>query len=110
MRGIELLNFDLGDGDDTFDGGSWPNKIELDGGPGKDNLIGGLRTGRDQTSPGGDTIDGGDGFDVVKLATNDSLVKITDDDDRVGRLRERRRIQEMEALDYVRRGSRSRTR
>ena len=101
MRGIELLNFDLGAGDDSFDGGSWPFKTELDGGPGKDNLIGGLGPDVIKLSPGGDTIDGSDGVDLLKVDTGDSLVKITDETIELPDSANIVGYMKMEALDLV---------
>jgi Ca2+-binding RTX toxin-like protein len=99
--GVELLNFDLGDGDDTFDGGSWALKIELDGGRGKDSLIGGLGEDVFKLSPGGDFLDGNEGFDLVKVATDESLLKITAETIELADSENIVEYKEMEALQYL---------
>ncbi|MEY2524848.1 MAG: hypothetical protein QOJ66_3413, partial [Ilumatobacteraceae bacterium] len=100
ILGVDVLNFALGDGNDALDGGSWPLKIEVDGGQGKDNLIGGLGPDVFKLSPGGDFLDGKEGFDLVKIATDETSLKITDETLELADSANIVGYKEMEALEF----------
>jgi Ca2+-binding RTX toxin-like protein len=99
--GVESLKFVLGEGNDEFDGGSWELKIEADGGPGKDNLIGGLGPDVFKLSPGGDDIDGRAGFDLVRVETDDKAIKITGATIELTDSLDIVHYKELETLDYL---------
>lgn len=78
LTGIDAFKMLGGGGDDVVDATVLSMPVVLDGGEGDDLLSGGSANDTFQLSLGNDKLVGGDGFDQIKMTSDEALITLTE--------------------------------